>query len=145
MTWSSAAPALAAALALLLVPGGLVVLAAGFRNLLGAALAPVLSVAIVSGSAVAAQLTGCVGGWAWSWRARHWRSLPWPGCACSYSEDAPPTRTNPPTGGAPRSPACSGRRPVPPPSASVWRGGSGRQIAGHRPSMPSSTSRPSTT
>ena len=58
MSWGSAAPALVVALAVLTVPGGLVVLAAGLRSVLGVGLAPVLSVSIISGSAVVAQLLG---------------------------------------------------------------------------------------
>jgi len=58
VTWLSATPALAVALALLFAPGGLVVLAAGVRTVVGVALAPVISVAIVSLSAVVAQLGG---------------------------------------------------------------------------------------
>ena len=58
MSWASAAPALAVTLLLVLAPGAVVVLAAGVRTLVGVALVPVLSVAIVSTSAVIAQLGG---------------------------------------------------------------------------------------
>lgn len=58
MTWPEAAPALAAAGALLVVPGLLVALAAGVRGVVAAALAPVLSVTVVAVTAVVAQAAG---------------------------------------------------------------------------------------
>lgn len=58
MSWVDAVPALGAALALVVVPGLLVVLVAGVRGVLAAALSPVLSVAVVAGTAVAAQMMG---------------------------------------------------------------------------------------
>lgn len=58
MTWTSAVPALGAAAIVLLGPGAVVVAVAGVRGVLGAALAPVLSVAVVAGSAVVASLVG---------------------------------------------------------------------------------------
>ncbi|GAA4413200.1 hypothetical protein GCM10023168_35870 [Fodinibacter luteus] len=58
MTWADAAPPLGAALVVLLVPGGLVVAAAGVRGLLRVALAPVLSVAAAAGAAVGASTLG---------------------------------------------------------------------------------------
>ena len=58
MSWLDAAPALGVALALLVAPGLLVVLVAGVRGVLAAALSPVLSVAVIAGTAVAAQLMG---------------------------------------------------------------------------------------
>lgn len=58
MTWWDAAPALGIALAVLLLPGSLVVLAGGARGLLGVALAPVLSVAVVAVAAIGASVLG---------------------------------------------------------------------------------------
>ena len=52
MTWWEAAPTLGLALVVLLLPGSPVVLAGGARGLLGVALVPVLSVAVVAVAAV---------------------------------------------------------------------------------------------
>ncbi len=58
MTWSAAYPSLLAAAALLVLPGLLVVLVAGIREMVAFALAPVLSVSVVGVTAVGAQLVG---------------------------------------------------------------------------------------
>lgn len=56
MTWLDAAPSLGAAIALLLLPGLLVVWVTGVRGLMLPALAPVGSVAVIAAAAVLAQL-----------------------------------------------------------------------------------------
>lgn len=58
MTWLDAAPAVGVAAALLVLPGWLVATAVGLRGVLGLAVAPLLSTAVIGGGAVVAGLVG---------------------------------------------------------------------------------------
>ena len=63
MTWWDALPTLGVAVLALLAPGSLVVLAGGVRGLLGTALVPVVSVAVVASAAISASLVRMPFGW----------------------------------------------------------------------------------